>query len=43
MTIGELIDLLEDCDPNAIVLDINGNEINSVDDLGDETIEISAA
>lgn len=39
MTVSELIDLLEDCDPNAIVCDFEGDEIVSVDDLGD-TIEL---
>jgi hypothetical protein len=39
MTVQEMIDLLEDCDPNAIVTDFEGDEIISVNDLG-ETVEI---
>lgn len=39
MNVQDLIDLLEECDPNAIVLDYDGDEINLVDDLGD-TIEL---
>lgn len=39
MTAQQLIDLLEECDPDAIVCDFDGDEINSVDDLGD-TIEL---
>jgi hypothetical protein len=39
MTVEQLIDILEDCDPNAIVCDFEGDEIINVDDLGD-TIEL---
>lgn len=39
MTVSELIDLLEDCDPNAIIFDFEGDEIISVSDLG-ETVEL---
>lgn len=34
MTVGELIEQLQDCDPDAIALDGNGNEITDVDDNG---------
>lgn len=36
MTIGELIKELQECDPDAIALDGNGNEITDIDDNGDE-------
>lgn len=39
MTVQELIDLLKNCDPDAIVQDYDGDEIISIDDLGD-TIEL---
>lgn len=39
MTVGELIELLEDCYQDAEVTDVDGNEIIKVEDLGD-TVEI---
>lgn len=36
-----MIDLLEDCDPNAIVVDADGQEIRVVENLDDE-VEIYA-
>lgn len=35
MTVREAIDILEDCDPDAVLVDFDGEEFESIEDLGD--------